>query len=328
MGSFHCIPSDCARVMVREYLPPVVRWRYEGEDWQEIEADDYSIDNQIGRCPAEYHVFGTYISKRKADCNQLGYWRSSMRLNGADVSSYIPVEYGNRKTGIPLKNGGYANIYPLSKADYDNRKLSGQSSLFTTYASAGLPCGSRFSQLGLGYGFELTEVIRIDGLPDDCGECLFTVTKNDNVIFEETRNECPEVEKLPCRLSDVSQEIKIEKTPWLERIEVVPYAYQNLGLGVFQADIPDECLNIYKNLTTTVIPLSTAFPTPKNSDQSLYGFIQQICSVPGCPSPEYQVICDCNEECPEGTCAIECGDRICCYGSDGIAVKSIPLGGS
>ncbi len=44
MGLFHCIESSCARVEYQEYLPPVVRWRYPGEEWQEIEADDYSIE--------------------------------------------------------------------------------------------------------------------------------------------------------------------------------------------------------------------------------------------------------------------------------------------
>ncbi len=35
MGNFHCIPESCGRVVYREYLPPVVRWRYPGEKWQE-----------------------------------------------------------------------------------------------------------------------------------------------------------------------------------------------------------------------------------------------------------------------------------------------------
>ena len=30
------------------------------------------------------------------------------------------------------------------------------------------------------------------------------------------------------------------------------------------------------------------------------------------------------EECPEGTCEVTCGDTICCYGSDGIAVQNFP----
>ena len=44
MGFFHCIESGCARVEYQEYLPPVIRWRYPEEEWQEIEADDYTIE--------------------------------------------------------------------------------------------------------------------------------------------------------------------------------------------------------------------------------------------------------------------------------------------
>lgn len=63
MGNFHCIPSSCARVVWREYLPPTIRWRYPGEDWQEIEGDDHSIDDQSPQFDylerKQYKVFAT-----------------------------------------------------------------------------------------------------------------------------------------------------------------------------------------------------------------------------------------------------------------------------
>ncbi len=37
------------------------------------------------------------------------------------------------------------------------------------------------------------------------------------------------------------------------------------------------------------------------------------------PMPEdLEFIC---ESCPKNTCAVDCGDKICCYGSDGIATN-------
>lgn len=37
--------------------------------------------------------------------------------------------------------------------------------------------------------------------------------------------------------------------------------------------------------------------------------------------PWYEIVCDpSQEECPENTCAVDCGSHICCYGSDGISV--------
>lgn len=38
---------------------------------------------------------------------------------------------------------------------------------------------------------------------------------------------------------------------------------------------------------------------------------------------EPDVKVECSEECPAGTCEVDCGDRYCCYNSEGIAVKSI-----
>ena len=56
MGNFHCVTSNCARVVYREYLPPVVRWRYEGEDWNEVDGDDYTIDDkQTGQCEGAFY---------------------------------------------------------------------------------------------------------------------------------------------------------------------------------------------------------------------------------------------------------------------------------
>ena len=46
MGNWHCIPSSCATVSYCEYLSPVVRWRYPGEEWQEIEGDDYLVSQK------------------------------------------------------------------------------------------------------------------------------------------------------------------------------------------------------------------------------------------------------------------------------------------
>jgi hypothetical protein len=49
-------------------------------------------------------------------------------------------------------------------------------------------------------------------------------------------------------------------------------------------------------------------------------------SPPGCPPPLVKLECcpetGCPEECPPGTCAVLCGDHICCYNKNGKAVKA------
>ncbi|NJL53497.1 MAG: hypothetical protein HC930_17425 [Hydrococcus sp. SU_1_0] len=174
----------------------------------------------------------------------------------------------------------------------------------------------------------IDSITRLDGLPDNCGDWTFTITKNGKSVHQESRSVKPEVQKIPCQLSDVSKQIEIEKFPYLERVEVIPWAYQNFGANVYRNNIPSNCLNIYKGHTTAIIPLPGGIPTPSNSsiDQDYsYGFITQICSAPGCPPPEYDVICDCNncESCPGDTCGIECNGVICCYNDYGTSIKEI-----
>lgn len=44
----------------------------------------------------------------------------------------------------------------------------------------------------------------------------------------------------------------------------------------------------------------------------------------GLQEPLVAWVCIDNNQCPENTCEVICGDTICCYGSDGIAVDSFP----
>jgi len=40
--------------------------------------------------------------------------------------------------------------------------------------------------------------------------------------------------------------------------------------------------------------------------------------------PEVEIV---EDECPEGTCEVICGDTMCCYGSDGVSVHSFSVSG-
>jgi hypothetical protein len=173
----------------------------------------------------------------------------------------------------------------------------------------------------------------VDGLPDNCGGCTLKIYKNQQIVYEETRDICPEVEELPCRLSDEIKEIKIEKAAYLERIEV---RNQTINVGYAQSplievpfleidSLPENCLNIYKTYTLAPPFLNDYVPLPGIFNP--YEYIAQICSSPDCPPPEYQVICDCDcIECPQGTCAVECEGQICCYDpTTGKAIAQIPI---
>jgi hypothetical protein len=305
MGNWHCISSSCATVHYREYLGGKIRWRYGSEAWQEIVGDDYTIvtkfsDFKGGQCPEERYQAYCSIGNQRLVGTQL-----NGKITSIECYKFPGNFYLNRTYYIRLTNHlGQQSSFSLITANYEGN----------------------FSK-------ELIPLYKLPGCKDeDLKECTFKVFKNGQVVYTETRAVCPEVQKIPCQLSTIEKQIEIEKIPYLDRVEVVDYAYDvrlsllvdssNYGFLVEKKPIPSQCLNIYNNSITSTIPTNVA-----NTPENLYLQIAQICSAPGCPPPEYQVICDCNncESCPDGTCVVECEGQICCYGSDGVSVKSIAL---
>ena len=330
MGNWHCVTSNCAKVVYREYLPPSIRYRYEGEDWNEITGEGLTYTFELtdppfsgGQClGTRYYCTIEFLNPSN------GVWRTASTKSGFNLTMYAPVSGWEL---IPLNT---SHVPPRYQVAANGKDINGNpvQHLFRFNGTGAITYNGQYGQSRTAVDLRNFKVVFNDSNQQDTGtcgnppgDCIFKVFKDGVVVHEETRPDCPEVEQLDCHLSDEYKEIIIDKLPYLERVEVVPYAYQNFGLNVYQANIPDECLNIYKNLTTTIIPQFEGLPTPTNASQATYGYIAQICSHPLCPPPEYQVICDCNscESCPSGTCAVECGDHICCYGDDGVAVKSI-----
>ncbi len=56
MSIFNCIPNGCGRVLWQEYLPSVVRWRYPDGEWNEIEGDNYSVDELPAQCCGSWDI--------------------------------------------------------------------------------------------------------------------------------------------------------------------------------------------------------------------------------------------------------------------------------
>ena len=305
MGNWHCIPSSCAEVVYQEYSGSKIRWRYPGENWQEIRgADDYSLQTDAnfigGQCEKTYLVHCLWDGRSKAVARIRGKVTSVTCLN------YQAPDQVSRIT------------YDIIAKNDKGETVTGQN------IASPVPDGAS----------QTIEIRPVSGR-DDCGDkeskCVFTVFAQGEQVYTETRSVCPEVEKLPCRLSSEIKRIEINKLPFLEKVEVVPYeyaTYRQPGLALpplLQAnDIPDECLNIYNNAIFIIPPDPDALKNPNATPFD--SFIAQICSAPGCPPPEYQVLCDsCGcEKCPPGTRAVTCGFIVCCYNSDGISVQEIP----
>lgn len=318
MGIFHCIPNGCGRVLWREYLPPVVRWRYPGEEWQEIEGDSYDLDNRPAQCCGSWDITVEY---NVPGCNGL-------RAYSGTSTKRIP--YGTfQRLEYTLDNPFTSTVIQIVYYDCNQNVEKVLYVWSSTGISSVVPnCGDPLAIHDMpGSTYRVIDAVRIDAGRETCNTCWFTVYRGREIVHTELRDDCPEVEQIPCRLSHVIKEVKIEKIPYLQRIEVVPFAYQNIGLNLYSRKIPDECLNIYDNLTATITRTGLDIPVPTNTAQNVYRFVKQICSAPGCPPPEYSVICDCDcEKCPDGTCSVECGNYICCYDtSTGKAVKQIEI---
>ncbi len=304
MGNFHCIPSSCAEVVYREYLSPSLRYRYPDQPWEYVEgANNYTLEED---CPVAsfvvefwYDTFNgnTFVSNR--------YYRVPGNFYGK------PIRVREIEDGSPY----YMHIYlyffnALTNQNEYRRYLINTSPTSQYYVTD--------------YNIIYDETVVCN--------CIFKAYKDDELLLTRGTTECPEVEELPCRLSEERKVIKIDKLAYLQRVEVRNQAISTVVLPppinapfIQVRDLPTECLNIYNTLTLSPPIPSDQIPIPGALNP--FVFVEQICSPVGCPPPEYEVLCDCDcRSCPKGTCPVECTGQICCYDKlTGKAVESIPL---
>lgn len=325
-------PNRCPKINVTPYLGERIEYQYPDEPIETIFADGGELSYQfeervIQEAGILYHVFGTFIDKRWFNCNKTWYWRTAYPIFlpvtaiSKDSTNRYRVEY-NDSNNQPQTMG----IAVITLSQYQNLFVARLP--FVAYFYERETC---YSGTGINFGKDpvATEVARADGLPE-ITECEFTVSEtfynSNNVVIrhQETRDVCPNVQQFSCETGQ-SQTINLNLDV-LEPLFITTsseFALQNGTLNEgfdiseiinFLAGNPDNCLLIWK--------LERNFGFFYSITQ-----IAQICSPAGCPPPEYNYEClDCCLPCPPNTCAVECGDRVCCYGSDGVAVESIPIG--
>jgi hypothetical protein len=160
--------------------------------------------------------------------------------------------------------------------------------------------------------------------------CRFKIFRQGVEVRQEVRATCPEVQVIPCSLDPTGiKSFKITKDRFISRVDVTNKSVTQVFLPpsntpVFEIkDLPPECLNVY--VASVVAPPFVASNLPSPGFE-LWDFKAQICSMVGCPPPTYEVLCeDCCESCPDGTCALECDGKICCYNDYGLSVREIEL---
>ena len=197
--------------------------------------------------------------------------------------------------------------------------------------------GGTFAPLvGTNYGYKIYPFEPVDpNAFDSCPDvCIFEVFEDGELIFKETRSECPtNIEVIGCQLNfQDEQTITVSLDP-LEIFYVSEGVSDlndialllNVYLSVLSnSPLPDSLINLIRNFlggNQKECLILWIFSVPLQIFK-----VAQFCSDFNCPSPQIEVICketETIEKCPEGTCAIDCRDYICCYNSEGIAIKTI-----
>lgn len=171
---------------------PTIEWQYTGEDKQRIiGADNYTVGIQPAQCPVAYNI----VTRFQPGINKP--WREyiarSQDFRPPFTNFNFIVDRGNAQ---PFAQGfpGLSVFRASSTAGFSWNNLF----KFT--------CTNRFGQrintsvlagdggyLNDTQTMEFIRFERADGLPDNCGDCVFTVTKNNQVVYTRTKSPCPTV---------------------------------------------------------------------------------------------------------------------------------------
>lgn len=148
---------------------PVIIWQYEGEKPNRIVGvDDYAIEPQKGQCEGVTYALTADIELTNPDGTT-----STTRSGGFFVGKITAVGIRIPTTGTDLRPRFY--VTHNAPSDPITRIVSVYSSTLKRATVTSY----------------ITD--RRDGLPDDCGGCIFTAYKNGQVVYQKTNPECPAV---------------------------------------------------------------------------------------------------------------------------------------
>ncbi len=338
----HCL-------LIKTYKSPVIRWRYPGEEWQEIEGDNYQVVDDApiyntdrrkfvtidvwvianGNGNRKYHtedvIDGQLIKMAFVESNVFIAPIFKMELKKLSYKTLsLQVTYQDRDTnGNCRQSLKSINLYYLTS--YTGYELKAQ----TWFNPSGTDASDRNNyKVGIkqDLGIQQFDIqpYNSPNPPQSCTNpipinCTFTITKNGQIVHTETRDICPEVEKLPCQAQPI-EKLEFQTSP-LGYIATSNKSFSQDGQTA--VDIPTGCVDVYN-----VIPSVPIGGTIGSSGVPIWSFKGQFCSSTGCPEPEIlhlDGLCDPCQSCPSDTCAVECDEQICCYDESGIAVKTIAL---
>lgn len=167
---------------------PIIEWQYAGEEKQRIiKADNYAIEQEIGKCPVEYLV------QIKMARNRINYCQTPQLIND-----------WSRKVIGPVNGLGAKYVRTEDRYSCPNYSAYvGKVNLYLSYLSAGQNSKNTSEQIYEVIQFyephtvndvaKIVSITRTDGQPDNCGNCIFTITKNGSIVYQKTTPQCPTV---------------------------------------------------------------------------------------------------------------------------------------
>ncbi len=338
--------SRSAKINVTPYLEARIEYQYPNEPLQTIFSTggelSYSIEERQKQCsgiPYALEYQEAIISSgvwQGWQAPRLRYFVEPYRSD-APFSDFVLTANGiviNTRDNEKTPDNNYEGyLYHWSYNGGSSAPYTRSTKLYRANFNTANHFGVQVT-LAISYGIRFLKFQALNNTP--ClPDCVFTVSEKffdslgnltrTEIRHQETREEvCPEVWRYPCELGEIqTYNVNLEPLEALFITTSSEFALQNgtLNEGFDLAEIinflagnPDNCILIWK--------LERNFGFFYSLTQ-----IAQICSALGCPPPEYNYEClDSCRSCPPDTCAVECEDHICCYGSDGVVVESIPIG--
>lgn len=331
-----------ARIIVTPLTKKIV-WQYPGEPKQEIEADDYTV---VQKTVGQINYYKFYLIYATGTVNGRFPPQTTVPAilqDGASITIRTGTShYGEITNFVPLAgspNWRLSHTYgvagntncPLRTIEsplYWQNSNGGLQTVTTTSSTSSSPGVKNISNFYL-----VEDPNRKDFFTcrQSSPECLFTVFKCGQIVHQEKRSICPQVETYTCDY-EFNQEKIIEVN--LNPFDVL---FISKGSGGIIGFFWDVFLNLFK-LALENLPFTS--PILEALDQvhklnppecslitvlrglSTVEVIDQTCSLCNCPPP--RLLIECNpKDCDYGTCKVDCDTHYCCYDSNGIAVKTI-----
>ena len=323
-------------------LTKKIAWQYLGEPRQEIEADDYTLvqknvgdpiylkyyfifaQGQVnGRFPPQTTVPAIFNDGASITIRTIGSHREI-------VTNFLLINSAtNWRISHTYQLPGNTNCpqQTIESLLYWFNPNGGAQAARTGSSTSSSPGVKNISNIYLVEDTATAPFLCRQSSP----ECTFTVFKCGQIVHQEKRSVCPQVETYTCDY-DFPKEKIIE-------VELNPFdvLFISKGSGGIIGFFWDVFLNLFK-LALENLPFTS--PILEALDQvhrlnppecslitvlrnlSSIEIIDQTCSLCNCSPP--RILPECNpKDCDYGTCKVDCDTHYCCYDSNGVAVKII-----